>query len=318
MSSHASKKVILWAMAANGGIAVLKFIAAAITGSVAMFSEGIHSLVDTGNQLLLMLGIKMSSKPADEKHPMGYGKAMYFWTMIVAFLIFGIGGYVALDEGIEKLSHPHPVDNPLVIYIVLFIAIALEGKSWWVAKNEFIVQCEGKPWLAEIRNSKDPTVFAILFEDTAAIIGLFIALIGTVLSQVFNAPIFDALASLAIGVVLFLTSAFLVLETYSLLLGEAISKELKDEIREVIKGFKGITGVNDLRGIHQGPNDVMLIISLDFEDYQTAADVEKTVGDMEVAIRQKAPEIKTIAIEAQSLRSHKANAAALDTPAEVA
>lgn len=317
MSAHGGKKVILWAMAANGVIAVSKFTAAAFTGSAAMLSEAIHSLVDTGNQLLLLLGLKMSSKPADEKHPFGYGQAMYFWSMVVAVLIFGLGATVALYEGAHKLMEPEPIKNAWVIYLVLIVAILMEGKSWWEAKKEFIIQCEGRSWVSEIRNSKDPTVFAILFEDTAAMAGLFIALLGVALSQFFNAPIFDALASCIIGLVLAATSIFLCYETYSLMLGEAISKALKEEIREVISGFKGITGVNDIRGIHQGPHDVLLLLSIDFDDYQTAGDVEKTVGDMEIAIRQKAPEIKTIAIEAQSLKSHKRNAELLDTPVEL-
>ena len=314
MSAHGGKKVILWAMAANAGIAVSKFAAAAFTGSAAMFSEAIHSLVDTGNQLLLLLGLKMSSKPADEKHPFGYGQAMYFWSMVVAIAIFGMGATVALYEGYHKIHEPHAIQYAWVIYLVLIGSIALEGKSWWEAKNEFLVQCEGRPWVAEIRNSKDPTVFAILFEDTAAITGLFIALFGVIASQVFNMPVFDGIASLLIGFVLAGTSAFLCYETYSLMLGEAISPALKAEIREVISGFKGITGLNEIRGIHQGPHDVLLILSIDFDDYQTAADVENTVGALEVAIRQKAPEIKTIAIEAQSLKSHKRNAELLDAP----
>lgn len=307
MSAHGGKKVILWAMAANGGIAVSKFAAAAYTGSAAMLSEAIHSLVDTGNQCLLLLGLKMSSKPADASHPFGYGLAMYFWSFVVAVLIFGLGATVALYEGFHKLADPEPVKNAWVIYLVLVGAILMEGKSWWEAKKEFIIQCEGRPWVSEIRGSKDPTVFAILFEDTAAMAGLFIALIGVALSQLLNAPVFDALASIAIGLVLAATSVFLCYETYSLLTGESVSPMLRGEIEGVVKTKQGITGINELSAIHFGPHDVLVALSLDFDDTLTAAQVENIVGQLELDIKAKSHEVKRVFIEAQSLRSHKHN-----------
>lgn len=312
MSAHGGKKVILWAMAANGGIAVSKFVAAAFTGSAAMLSEAIHSLVDTGNQLLLLLGLKMSSKPADATHPFGYGLAMYFWSFVVAVMIFGVGATVALYEGFEKLHDPQPVKNAWVIYLVLVGAIFMEGKSWWEAKKEFIIQCEGRSWVSEIRGSKDPTVFAILFEDTAAMAGLFVALVGVALSQVFNAPIIDAWASIAIGLILAATSVFLCFETYSLLTGESVSELVRSEIESVVKSKSGITGINELSAVHFGPHDVLLALSLDFDDHLTAAQVEDIVGELELDIKAKSHEVKRVFIEAQSLRSHRANAAVLD------
>ena len=312
MSAHGGKKVILWAMAANGGISICKFGAAAFTGSAAMLSEAIHSLVDTGNQLLLLLGLKMSSKPADKTHPFGYGLAMYFWSFVVAVLIFGLGATVALYEGFEKLHDPQAVKNAWVIYLVLGGAFLMEGKSWWEAKKEFIIQCEGRPWVSEIRGSKDPTVFAILFEDTAAMAGLLIAFVGVALSQIFNAPIIDAWASIIIGLVLAATSVFLCYETYSLLTGESVSELVRGEIEGVVKATQGITGINELSAVHFGPHDVLLALSLDFDDHLTAAQVENIVGQLELDIKAKSHEVKRVFIEAQSLRSHRANAAVLD------
>jgi cation diffusion facilitator family transporter len=245
VDSHASSiRTILAALAGNVAIAVSKYVAAVITGSSAMLSEAIHSTVDTGNELLLLYGLKRAARPADREHPFGYGLQLYFWTFVVAVMIFGLGAVVAFIEGAHKLADPHPVERAYVNYIVLGLSTLFEIGSWTVAFREFRKDQGNRSWFAAARHSKDPTIFTVLFEDSAALLGLAAAFVGVTLSDVLAMPIFDAIASLAIGGILVVTAAFLAYESQSLLTGEAAQPETRFGIRRIASETAGVVGIN--------------------------------------------------------------------------
>ena len=220
---NASKKVVYAALVGNALIAVTKFAASAMTGSSAMLSEAIHSVVDTGNQALLLLGMRRAAKPADSQHPFGYGMELYFWAFIVAILLFALGAGVSVYEGIEKLRFPHPVTDPHINFIVLGVVMVFEAAAWAVAFREFRRQKGSRGYWDGVRHSKDPAIFVVLFEDTAAVFGLIAAFIGIALSSHFENSLFDAAASIVIGIILAITAIFLALECKGLLIGEGAS-----------------------------------------------------------------------------------------------
>ncbi|MEH2281720.1 MAG: cation diffusion facilitator family transporter [Nostoc sp.] len=299
--SPSSKKTIFAAMGANLAIAITKFIAASITGSSAMISEGIHSVVDTGDQLVLLLGIRRSQKPADDSHPFGYGQELYFWTFIVAILIFALGGGMSIYEGITHLIHPSPLENPMWNYIVLGMAMLLEGFSWTVALKEFLPTKGKQNFWQAIKNSKDPTVFTILFEDTAAILGLFVALIGIFLGHLFNNVYFDGIASIIIGIILAIVAVVLARESKGLLLGESANPQTITNIRSLSKTEPGVQEVIRVLTMQLAPQEVLLNLEIQFSKNLTGEEIALTVENLEVKIRQKHPEIKQIFIEAKSL-----------------
>lgn len=311
MAASTSKNVIFAALAGNTAIAVTKFAAALFTGSAAMMSEAIHSAVDTGNQILLLIGLRRAARPASESHPFGHGLQLYFYTFVVAVLIFGLGAVISILHGIERIRAPEPIHNPWVNYLVLGLAVAFEGASWLVALKAFNQQREGQPVMRAVRESKDPTVFTILFEDTAALAGLVIALVGVVASQVFNLPMIDGVASVAIGAVLAVTAGFLAYESQSLLTGEAADPATRAGVAAIASAEPGVVGLNDLRTMHFGPNEILVALSLDFQDDLTAAEVEATVARLEQRIRAAYPQAGRIYVEAQSLASHAAVRAAV-------
>jgi len=299
-----SKKVIYAAMIGNGLIAIAKFVGAAITGSAAMLSEGIHSVVDTGNQGLLLYGIARSKRPADEKHPFGYASEIYFWAFIVAILIFSVGAGISIYHGVEKVIHPHPVADPTINYIILILAMIFEGFAWWIAYKEFSTMRGKKGLFQAVQESKDPTVFTVLFEDTAAMLGLVVALIGIWLSVTFNLPVLDGVASILIGIILAGTAILLALETKSLLIGEAAAPEIVEDIERLIESQKSIIALNEIRTLHRGPNDVLLALSVDYVDTVSAGDVERTNTELEIAIKGRYPVVKRLFIEVQSAKDH--------------
>ena len=311
MAASTSKNVIFAALAGNTAIAVTKFAAALFTGSAAMMSEAIHSAVDTGNQILLLIGLKRAARPASETHPFGHGLQLYFYTFVVAVLIFGLGAVLSILHGIERIRAPEPIQNPWVNYVVLGLAVLFEGGSWWVALKAFNHERAGRPLLRSVRDSKDPTIFTVLFEDTAALTGLVIALIGVAASQIFNLPMIDGVASVAIGVVLAVTAGFLAYESQSLLTGEAADPATRTGIAALATEEPGVVGLNDLRTMHFGPNEILVALSLDFRDDLTAAEVENTVARLEHRIRAAYPQAGRIYVEAQSLASHAAVRAAV-------
>ena len=299
-----SKKVIYAAMIGNGLIAIAKFVGATLTGSSAMLSEGIHSVVDTGNQSLLLYGIARSKRPADEKHPFGYASEIYFWAFIVAILIFSIGAGISLYHGIEKVLHPHPVENPMVNYVILGMAMVFEGVAWWVAFKEFSTTQGKKSLFQAVQESKDPTIFTVLFEDTAAMLGLIVAFIGIWVSVTFNLPVIDGVASILIGIILAGTALLLALETKGLLIGEAAAPEIVDEITEIVGAQGAIIALNEIRTLHRGPNDVLLALSVDYNDEIPAGMVERANTDLEIAIKERFPVVKRMFIEVQSALHH--------------
>ena len=296
-----SKKVIFAALAGNSLIAVTKFVAASITGSSAMISEGIHSLVDTGNQGLLLFGLKRSQKPPDEQFPFGYGKEIYFWSFAVAILIFGVGAGVSVYEGILHIYRPNELRDPLVNYIVLGFAIVFEGAAWYYALIEFNKSKGEAGYVEAVMRSKDPTVFVVLFEDSAAMLGLVIAMGGIALTQVTGNPIYDGMASVGIGVVLGATAIWLAIETKSLLIGERARPEVIAGIREMASQLDGVEAVNEVLTMHVGPEYVLVNISVDFEDSLTIEGLETAIEGLDRRIRERYPEVKKMFVEAESM-----------------
>lgn len=304
MSAHQSKKVIYAALVGNSLIAVCKFIAAGITGSSAMLSEAVHSVVDSGNQLLLLFGIHKAKKAPDDKHPFGYGMELYFWTFVVAILIFGIGAGLSAYEGVKHFMHPEPINNPMVNYVVLALSMIFEGVAWTIAYREFNKMRGDTPWFEAIRHSKDPTVFTVLFEDTAAMIGLAIAFLGVAGSHLMGWHALDGLASIGIAIVLASVAILLAIESKGLLIGEGADTETVEDIRLYLQQDKRIKRANELLTLHFGPDEILLNASLDFEDGLPAESVEAAISEFETAIKLRFPSIRRVFIEAQSWKGH--------------
>lgn len=304
MADPTSKKVIYAALAGNGMIAVTKFGAAVFTGSSAMFSEAIHSVVDMGNQGLLLLGLRRAKRPPDSTHPFGYGMELYFWTFVVAILIFAVGAGISIYEGVHRINSPQPITNPYINYVVLVLAMVFEAFAWTVAFREFRRTKGRLGYLEAVRRSKDPTVFTVLFEDSAAMLGLIVALVGIFLAQVLDMPALDGVASVVIGIILAVTAILLAYETKSLLIGERARPEVIGGIREIVRRFPQIIAVNELLTMHMGPRDVLLNLSVDFDDRVKSAEVEEAISDMEQQIKAAFPDVKRVFIEAQSWQRH--------------
>lgn len=299
-----SKKAILAALFGNGAIAITKFGAAAYTGSSAMLSEAVHSVADTANQALLLYGLKRAGRPADRRHPFGYGMEMYFWAFVVAVVLFALGAGISIYEGITKILDPHPISNPYINYIVLGCAIVFEGVSFYIAAREFNKTSGERGVMAEIRHSKDPGLFTVLLEDAAAMLGLVFALVGLILGEVLGIPELDGVASVAIGILLAFISIFLAYETKGLLLGESADPDVIEGIRRIIGANDGILQINELLTMHMGPTDILLNLSVDFKDTISSKIVEKTITEFESEIKSAYPEVKRIFIEAQSFCGH--------------
>ncbi|MGD8269126.1 MAG: cation diffusion facilitator family transporter [Desulfobacterales bacterium] len=295
-----SKKVIYAALVGNSLVATTKFIAAAITGSSAMLSEGIHSVVDTGNQVLLLWGNRQSRKPADEQFPFGHGREIYFWCFIVAILIFALGAGFSIYEGIHHLLHPQPMKNPMVNYVVLGLAIVFEGGALWVALKVFN-RAKGSRGIVEaVQHGKDPTLFVVLFEDTAAMAGLLIALGGIALGQITGNPAFDGIAAILIGVILGGTAIWLAYETKSLLIGESADPEIVQTIREYCLELSPVKVVNEVLTMHMGPEFILVNVSVDMADKATAGEIEKAIAVFDQRIKSTFPAIKRVFVEAEA------------------
>jgi len=294
-----SKLVIIAALVGNTLISITKFAAASITGSSAMMSEGIHSLVDTGNQGLLLYGMKRAAKPPDEDFPFGHGKEIYFWSFIVAILIFALGGGISIYEGIQHIQHPEPINNPMVNYIVLGLALVFEGAAWFFAFREFSRSKGRWGYLEAIQRAKDPSIFVVLFEDSAAMLGLLVAFAGVWISQATGILIFDGLASVIIGLILVGTSIWLAYETKGLLIGESANQSVIRGIRDALRGRSNIEHVNEVLTMHMGPDFILANISVDFANAISAQEVEADIAEIDRAIKQKFPEVKRVFIEAE-------------------
>jgi cation diffusion facilitator family transporter len=287
--------VLYGALAANVGIAVAKFVAAGFSGSSSMLTEGVHSLVDSGNQLLLLYGQKRSNRPPDRKHPFGYGREIYFWSFVVAILIFAGGAGVSIFEGVQHIRDPEPLRDPLVNYVVLGVAFAFEGGSWLIAVREFNRIRRGSWWHA-VRASKDPAGFTVLFEDSAALVGLACAAAGVWASQALRDPRIDGAASIAIGCVLAAVAVLLAREAKGLLIGESADPALVDQIRELLDRRGEIMSVNHVRTIHSAPESVFVAVSADFDDELTLGAGEQLIEDIERELKDVLPQLSSIYI----------------------
>lgn len=301
--ASSSKKVIIAALVGNTLIAVTKFIAAAITGSSAMLSEGIHSVVDTGNQILLLYGLARSRKPADENFPFGHGKELYFWSFIVAILIFAVGAGISLYEGILHILDPHPLERPEVSYVVLGLAMIFEGMAWYFALTEFS-RVKGRwGYFEAVQRGKDPSMFVVLFEDSAAMLGLTVAFAGILLGQLTGEPRFDGAASIVIGLILAGTAIWLAYETKSLLIGESANQDVVRKIRQLTAGRESVEQVNEVLTMHMGPDFILVNLSVNFHDSLTSNDLEREIADLDRAIKDADPRVKRVFVEAEAATS---------------
>ena len=294
------------ALIANGIIAVTKFVASVATGSSAMFSEGIHSVVDTGNQALILFGIRRSKRPADARHPFGYGKELYFWSFVVAILLFSLGGGLSLYEGFRHLGHPEPVANPGWNYAVLGVALVVEAIAWWIAYRQ-IRAAEGPDisLLQAMRRSKNPAVFTVLAEDTAAMLGLLVAFLGVFLGQVTGNPVWDAAASLAIGAILCSVAVFLAFESKALLLGEGMRPEVAAAIQRLVESDDAVSWAGRPLTLYFGPKEVLLNLEVGFRHDLEAAELPAAIDRVESAIKREHPTITRVYLEAEGLRRAK-------------
>lgn len=298
--STASKKVIYAALAGNTLIAITKFIATMYTGSSAMLSETIHSLVDTGNQVLLLYGINRSKKPATKQFPFGHGKEIYFWSFIVAILIFAVGAGISVYEGINSLLNPEPIHNIHINYIVLFLALVFEGAAWHYALQEFS-RAKGKwGYIEAVKRGKDPSMFMVLFEDSAALLGLLVAFFSLILGQITGELYWDGIASIIIGLILAGTAIWLAYETKSLLIGESANKEVINGIRKCAQSHLIVNNVNEVLTMHMGPDFVLANISIEFSDSAVTGEIETTISAIDRQLKQQFPILKRIFVEAEA------------------
>lgn len=296
-----SKMAIYGAIAANVAIATTKFIVAGITGSSAMLSEGIHSAVDTGNGILLLIGTHLSERPPSEEHPFGHGKELFFWSLIVAVLIFGIGGGVSLFEGIQHIRHPEPLTDPHWNYIVLGAAFVFEGASFLIALRQFMQERTPGPFWHSLKTSKDPTTYTVLAEDSAALLGLVVAAAGVFASHYWNMPALDGAASVVIGLLLAGVAVILVREARGLLIGEGIRPETARQVRQFAQDTPGVKAVGRPLSMYIGRNEVLLTLDVEFEPEASAQTVMQASARIEQAIRGRYPMITRTYIQARTL-----------------
>lgn len=298
--SDSNKIVVYAALLGNLAIALVKFIAAYITNSSAMLSEAVHSVVDTLNEILLLYGLKKSLQPANYQHPFGYGRELYFWAFIVALLVFALGAMVSIYQGIQHIRHPEVIESPLVNYVVLGFAMLCEGTSWFIALKSFKKMKGKMGYFESFRRSKDPTTFTVLFEDSAALIGLIIAFVGIFCAQQFDLPILDGIASILIGVVLAISALLLARETKGLLMGETADPKLRHNVLEVAQEDPAVYSANGVLTEQMGAHQVIASLSLEFKDGLTSDEIEACVNRIEVKIKSIHPEIVALFVKPQT------------------
>ena len=310
MSTQGSNRAIFAALGANLGIAIAKFIGAGVSGSASMLAEGVHSLADTGNQGLLLLGGRQSRKTADAEHPFGYGRERYVYAFVVSIILFSIGGVFSLYEGIEKLTHHEPLTNAIVPIVILLVAIGLESFSFRTAiKESNHIREKGQSWINFIRRSKAPELPVVLLEDFAALIGLVLALSGIGLTVITGDPIFDAIGTICIGVLLVLVAIVLGIETKSLLVGEGANAGDDAKIRDAINSHKDVEALIHMRTLYLGPDELLVGAKVAFASTRKLADVSASIDSLEVEIRAAVPIARVIYIEPDVYIAHESNPA---------
>lgn len=301
MAAHSGSKLVIFAaIAGNLLITVTKFVAAAFTGSSAMLSEGVHSLVDTGNGLLLLYGLHRAAQPADLMHPFGHGRELYFWSFIVALLVFALGAGVAFYEGIIHMLAPEPIENPLINYVVLGLCLVFEAGSWLVALKEFRRSKGTLGYIQAVRRSKDPSVYTVLFEDSAALLGLVIAFIGISAAQYFEQPWLDGAASIGISLILAATAVFLARESKGLLMGEPALPDVQAKVLAIAQADPAVEKANGVLTVHMGPEQIVAGLSLDFVDHISAAEIETCVERLEAKLKAEVPEVTAVFVKPQT------------------
>jgi cation diffusion facilitator family transporter len=299
-SGYKSKFVIYAALGGNILVALTKLAAAWWTGSSAMLSEGIHSVVDSGNELLLLYGMWRASRPADRSHPLGHGRELYFWSFVVALLVFALGACVSIAQGIRHALHPEPIENVNVTYVVLGLSFLFDGASWLITLRSLKSKKGYAALLDEIHESKDPPSFIVLFEDSAALIGLALAFIGIYLSQRLELPVLDGVASIAIGLVLALAALALARETKGLLIGEPATQGIIDSIVKLAAGHSGITHADTVFTVHLSPEQILVALSVEFADELRTPDIENAVIDLEKRVHNAHPAVVAVFIKPQT------------------
>ncbi|QRR01414.1 cation diffusion facilitator family transporter [Dyadobacter sandarakinus] len=292
-----SKTSIYSALGANLLISVTKFVAGSFSNSASMISEGIHSLVDTVNQLLLLLGISRSHKEPDATHPFGYGKELYFWSFIVSILIFGLGGGLSVYQGIIHIIRPEALGNPKLSYIVLVLSILFEGTSLVIAAKEFNHVKGDLGWWEAIVKSKDPSTFLVLFEDLAAVIGLVIVGVCLYLGHLLNMPVLDGVASLLVGILLIIVSIILARESRSLLMGEGVARETKVKIKALVDEVNGVVSVPEILSNYLSPNEIVMIVMVVFRDDMTSAEINAAIHEIRSKIKEKSALVKFVFVQ---------------------
>ncbi|EAZ89714.1 cation diffusion facilitator family transporter [Crocosphaera chwakensis] len=298
-----STRTIYAAMIANIAIGVAKFFGAAISGSSAMLSEGIHSVVDSINEVLLLYGLKRSKKEPDEDHPLGHGQEIYFWSLVVAVLIFALGGGISIYEGFKSFHDSRESTNAIVSYGVLSIAAVFEGTALFISVQEFNQERSDNNinfWKA-LRRSKNPTTFVVIFEDTAALLGIVVAILGVFLSELTGTIFYDGLASIIIGVILTIVAIVLVIETKGLLIGESAFPEVRDSIKNIVVKDTSVYKVESPITLQLGPTDILLALSIEFQDDLTSDQIEVAIRRIKADIWASHHEVKRIFIEARSI-----------------
>lgn len=293
-----SKVAIYGAIGANVAIAITKFVVAGITGSSAMLSEGIHSAVDTFNGVLLLVGLKLSKRPATPEHPFGHGKELYFWSLIVGVLIFGLGGGVSFYEGIQHIRAPEPMRDPTWNYVVLAAAFVFEGTSFLIALKQFRAQAKGTPFWQALDRSKDPTTYTVLAEDSAALMGLLVAGLGIYLGHALDMPVLDGVASVVIGVLLAGVAVLLIAQARGLLIGEGIRPETARAIRAIAMEQPSVEDVGHVLSMYIGADEALVIVDVNFKDDISTGEAADAIAAIETEVRARFPTIKRIFIEA--------------------
>ena len=299
MSAHSNRT--LWiAFGANMGIAVAKFVAAAFTGSSAMLTEGVHSVVDSSNQLLLLWGRRAAKRPADQFHPFGYGREIYFWSFVVAVLVFALGAGVSIYEGIIHIADPEPAVSPIIAYGVLLVAFLLEGGSTWEAFKDFRLHKGKLGWFEAVQKSKDPPGFIVLLENGGAMAGIIVAAVGLAISQATGDPRFDGAASIIIGLILAIIAFFLAYESKALLIGEAADPDMVVAMHRMVEAKDGVTAVGEILTVHSAPDQITAMLSVDFEDHISAREVERLVCEIEKEAAEQFPHLRRMYIRPRS------------------